>query len=410
MNKEEIIIVPEAAKSILNRILLISTMMEAPLDFSGISSCADVRTMITNMEVLGYRVEACGEHHRCYSIGKIPDRVRLRIEDAGAVWRFLMARMVCWENMESTLEISEQLEKRPIKVLLDSLRELGAEIDSAVFPVVIRGKKLVGGEISIRSDVSSQFVSALLLVSPLFEKGLRINLTGKPVSASYIKMTMKVMQDFGVTAEWQDNRISVESGQSYHYRGVYQVEPDYSSACYFWTMGALSSRWICTVNQPGISVQPDYGFLDVLRRMGAEVKMKENWICLRRKKLQGIKIDMRGMPDQVPTLAFLAIFADSPVRISGIEHLRHKESDRISSILQEMRKLEIKADYESGVLTIYPDPNFRRNAVLSSHNDHRIAMGLHLIRFMSPEITISGTGCIAKSYVGFSNHFSAISV
>lgn len=400
----------EGSKSILNRILLISTMLDTPLKFSQSSTCTDIQTLIENLEKLGFQDKKSKDHHEISSNYSLLKKVDLFIKDSGTAWRFLLVRLACWEGLESTLNVSEQLLKRPIKPLIDVLINLGAEIEADSFPIKIRGKKLSGGEISIPADISSQFISSLLLAVPSLESELILKLEGNPVSTSYINMTLKIMRDFGIKFIYDRNVIRVPAGQQYRIDKIYDVEPDFSSACYFWAMGGLSQNWICTNNFSGTSLQADYGFLDILKKIGADVQIHPDRICLRRKNLHGIEIDMRDMPDQVPTLAVLAIFADSPTVISGIEHLRYKESDRISALIEELNKMRVEIKYEDDKLTIFPNLKINENVTLNTHDDHRIALALHILKFINPQIQISETDCFAKSYPNFLTDFKSIFV
>ncbi|MDO9577231.1 MAG: 3-phosphoshikimate 1-carboxyvinyltransferase [Candidatus Cloacimonadales bacterium] len=400
----------EGSKSILNRILIISTLLDTPLKFSQSSSCTDIHTLIQNLEKLGFHYKKSEEFSEVSSDFTLPEEVDLFIKDSGTAWRFLLTRLANWEGLESTIDVSEQLRKRPIKPLIEVLKKLGAEIEADEFPIKIHGKQLSGGKISISAEISSQFISSLLLVAPTLKSDLILKLEGFPVSLPYINMTRKIMQDCGIETSWERNMIRVSAGQKYHYDGIYEVEPDFSSACYFWAMGALSEDWICTQNFSGISLQPDFGFLEILRKLGAEVNITPDRICIRKNQLNGIEIDLKTMPDQVPTLAVLAIFADIPTVISGIEHLRYKESDRISALSEEFDKLKVRIKYAKGRLYIYPNLKIKENIVLNAHNDHRIAMALHILKFIYPQIILNKTDCIIKSYPDFFTDFKSILV
>jgi 3-phosphoshikimate 1-carboxyvinyltransferase len=400
----------EGSKSILNRILVISTLMDSPVRFSRTSTCADIKTMISNLERIEFQYQKCEKYFEISKSNQNKKNINLFIEDSGTAWRFLLARMAGWKNIKSTINVSDQLRNRPIKPLLAVLTKLGAEIDSDSFPMVVIGKQLAGGEVVIDADISSQFISALLLIAPLYKNDLVIKLSGKLVSSPYLKMTMKIMQDFGISTSWKNNEIRFPADQKYHYNGVYEIEPDYSSSCYFWAMGALSKEPIFTNKYNRTSLQPDYGFLRILREMGAEIEIKPDAISVRKKQLNGIKINMKEMPDQVPTIAVLAIFADSLTMISGIEHLRYKESDRIAALIEEFEKLNVKIKYSSGILSIFPNTKLNTKILLNSHNDHRIAMALHILKFRYPEIQITETNCISKSYPNFAADVKSIFV
>ncbi|MCF7793011.1 MAG: 3-phosphoshikimate 1-carboxyvinyltransferase [Candidatus Cloacimonetes bacterium] len=400
----------QASKSILNRLLIIATMMDKPLKFRNFSNCDDIRTMTENLFILGYNIIERGDF---LTISKTHDhsgKVQLSVRDSATAARFLLARLSVWEGLKSKLELTEQLQKRPLKTMIDALKKLGAEIDMESYPINIVGKNIIDHKISIDAGISSQFVSALMLISPELKNGLKIELENEIVSKDYINMTAEIMRDFGVDVIIHKDFIEIPQGQKYEQKEIYNVEPDYSSAAYFWAIGANSEYWIATEPISENSLQPDYGFLEILKKMGASVKIQNEMIWVKKGELHGIEFDMKHMPDQVPTLAVLAIFAKTPTKIKNINHLRYKESDRIKSIQSELAKLGVQLKYEEEHLIVLPCNKLNTSKILSSHNDHRIAMSLFILKIIYPEIQIDDLNCINKSNPDFLENMNSLIV
>ena len=398
----------QGSKSFLNRILIISTFLDSPLKIYNFSRCDDLNTMVENFRKIGFEFYTDEDYLIIVSPEQMKSPSHLYIKDSGTGFRFLLTRLVVEKGLETTIDVSPQLQKRPIKPLVKILNKMGAEIDDQEFPIKIKGNDLKGGKIEIPANISSQFISSLLLIAPCYEQDLEITLTGEIVSRPYIEMTLQIMDDFGIESDFIGNKIQIKSGQKYFNLSYYHIEPDFSSACYFWALGALSNNFVCTSGWFQKSIQADFQFLEILKKMGAEIVIKDDKICITKGSLSGIDIEMKNMPDQVPTLSFLALFAESKTIIRNIGHLKYKESDRISALLKEIKKLGGNIEFKENSLTIYPLVKSPANVFLETYNDHRMVMSLSILKAVFPYLTIKNMDSVTKSYPDFFEDFNRI--
>ncbi len=409
------------SKSLLIRVLLISTYLEKPLLIENASSCSDVLTMIDNLRKFGFIIENDEDKISIQPPCKFANKNKIFfIKDSATAFRFLLARMASITDQRFEITVSKQLQDRPMRPLIKILEQQGAIIDSRRFPFSIEGKKLAGGKVKLDASISSQFISALLLIAPSYENDMEIEFEGELVSASYLNMTIKLMRYFGINVIWQKDRIFLEKGQKYQNPEKIKIEPDYSSACYFWALGALSEKEICTEFAGNKFSQADLHFLKIIDKMGACVKTKfissnetnneengngnllTNKICVQKKQLHGVKVNMKDMPDQVPTLSILALFAEEKTTISGIAHLRFKESDRIAALLSELKKLGVKIEWNGNQLTIQPLQNTEnKRIILGTHQDHRLLMSFAILQTKFPAIQFNEKKSVEKSFPKF---------
>jgi len=396
------------SKSILNRVLIIASYLQNKIAISHPSNCLDVTTMADNLCKLGLKIDKANKNWIITPPKKPCRNCDLFIQDSGTAYRFLISRAAALNRTKISIQVSEQLKKRPIRPLIEVLREMGAKIEFSDDILLIKGTILEGGVFDIPANVSSQFISSLLLIAPSYKNDLELFLEGDVVSSSYIDMTIKIMQDFGVIAEYNGKRIFIEAGQEYNELGEYDIEPDFSSAAYFWALGALSRSVISTNNVNHNSIQADHGFIEIIKNMGAEVKIEKNKISVTKNRLRGISVSMRNMPDQVPTLAVLALFADSQVVIKDIEHLKYKESNRIKALITELTRLGAKISYEDGILTINSLDSIPGSLILKTFGDHRLVMAFHILKMVFPQIMISDVLSVAKSYPNFLEDIKSI--
>lgn len=390
----------EGSKSILNRVLIIASYLHEPIKIYNPSNCADISTMKDNLKTLGLHINNESESWIITPPKKLKRTGKLFIQDSGTAYRFLVARIAAIQRSKYNINISEQLKRRPIKPLLDILKKIGATISKENDIVTIKGSKLHGGVIDLSADVSSQFISSLLLIAPSYNDDLEIFLEGEIVSRPYIYMTVKIMQDFGVIADFDGSRIFIQKGQEYSDVSDYAIEPDFSSACYFWAIGTLSRSKIST-DYRHTSLQPDQGFLNILKKVGANIEIADYKVFVKRDKINSVQENMMNLPDQVPTLAILALFANSKTVISDIEHLQYKESNRIKILVTELSKINAKIFYKDGLLIINPLNKIPGRITLNSYNDHRLVMAFHILKLIFPQISITNTSSVAKSYPNF---------
>ncbi len=403
MKKEDTIQVSVAgSKSVINRLLTIASYADHTVTIENGSSCQDVQTMLTGLAACG--MDACGDSPITLSGALRSGSVE--VQDAGTAYRFLLARVASEPGFVGDVIPSAQLSRRPIQPLIAALQAQGAHIRAAEDGFYVEGTRLSGGTLSVDAGISSQFISALLMVAPSYRQDLHLRLTGKAVSLSYIAMTIALMKQCGVVVDEVEDGFVVASGQSYLVPDVLWAEPDYSSAAYFWALGALIPCTVETTSQrgrflPSSSLHPDAGFLALMAAMGAEVHKTSQGIMVTKKYLAGINVDMGSMPDQVPTLAVLALCASCPTVIRGIAHLRHKESDRIEALVTELSALGADISYTRGTLKIHPLAAVPAPTLLHVHNDHRLAMAFGVLAARYPQISIDNRECVQKSYPGF---------
>ena len=306
---------------------------------------------------------------------------------------------------EAVLTGDASLRRRPIQPLLDALAMLGVHGESihgnGCPPVRIRGGTLRGGIARIRGDVSSQFVSALLIVAPYAESDVEVELTSPLRSRPYVDITLEVMQSFGVEVENRDYKsFRVAAGRTYRGRG-YRVEGDYSSASYFLALAALTGGEVTVENLNPGSKQGDRAILDVLREMGAEVEPGEGKVRVCGAGLRGVEVDLGDTPDLLPTVVALAIKARGRTVIKNVEHARYKESDRIATCSQEFAKFGAWIRERRDGMEVRGTSELR-GAEVYTHGDHRLAMALSVAALAAKgKSVVHGVECASVSFPGF---------
>jgi 3-phosphoshikimate 1-carboxyvinyltransferase len=323
--------------------------------------------------------------------------------------RFLTA-VVCAGQGEYRLDGVPRMRQRPIFDLVDALRQLHVdarcETDGKCPPVSVRANGLPGGRVQMRGDISSQYLSALLMVAPTAADLVDIEIVGPLVSRPYVDMTIAVMQSFGVRVDRSDpGRLQIDAPQIYQ-ACDYTIEPDASAASYFWAAAAITGGEVTVAGLSNRSLQGDVRFGRCLARMGCDVDYGLDAITVRAGTLRGIDVDMNEISDTVQTLAVVALFADGPTTIRGVAHIRHKETDRIGDLACELRKLGAAVDEREDGLRIVP--GVVRAAELETYDDHRMAMSLALAGLQVPGVTILNPGCTAKTYPEFFRDLSAV--
>jgi 3-phosphoshikimate 1-carboxyvinyltransferase len=270
----------------------------------------------------------------------------------------------------------------------------------------VDGRNSAGGIVKVDCGKSSQFLSALLLMAPRLENGLRIQVTRGPVSRPYIDMTLGVMNHFGIEVLRSGyNEFHVPGKQQYHAES-YEVEPDYSQAGYFWAAAAISGRSVKVLGTRPDTLQGDSGLLALLEKMGCTVSPHPDGIEVIGKSLSGIETDMSDMPDMVPTLAVVAAFAEGETRIQNVGHLKIKESDRLASVVKELNRLGIKA-FSGGNDLVIRGGNSVAGRV-RTYDDHRIAMSFSLFGLRTPGIEIENERCVDKSFPNYWEAFEGL--
>lgn len=398
------------SKSLTNRALLAAALARGRSQLAGILLADDTRHMIRCLQTLGVPL-AVDESARAAWIdgcgGFFPEsEAGLYGGNAGTVIRFLAAACAASRG-EYLLDGDARMRQRPIAQLVDALRDLGAQIGYAEVegccPLSIRARGLRGGKIVFDRPVSSQFVSALLMAAPLAADDVMIDVSSGLPSAPYVKMTIAVMDAFGVTAvEDRMERFIVPAPQVYT-AAQYAVEPDASAASYFFAAAALTGGRATVEGLGTNSVQGDWGFVDVLRQMGCRVEADAHSTTVHgppQGRLRGIDVDLGAMPDVAPTLAVLAAFADGPTRIRNVANLRIKESDRLHALATELGHLGVSTEvFEDGLMVRPERPPVA--GVIDTYDDHRIAMSFALAGLRLDGVTIRDPGCVEKTFPDF---------
>lgn len=389
------------SKSIVNRALICAALADGDSRIAPTAPGRDTQAMLECLAALGVPVHVEDRTivvHGCAGHVRGGPTVSARL--AGTTSRFITA-MAALGTETTTVTGDDALRRRPIGPLVQALRSLGARVESldpdGGLPIAVRRGDLHGGTVEMRGDVSSQFLSALMLIGPLLDGGLTIAVTGRPVSVPYLHITASVMRAFGVEAvSVEPSRIQVRRGR---YRATdYLVEPDASSASY-----PLAAAAICggEVRVPGLGphcLQGDIGFIGVLDAMGCQVRQDASGVTVRGTgRLRGIAIDLQDMSDLVPSVAALAVFADSPTTITGVGFIRHKESDRIGDLAAGLRELGCVVVESPDGLRIEPAGTMRGRE-MPTHHDHRLAMAWSLIALRVAGMSVDDPDVVAKSW------------
>jgi 3-phosphoshikimate 1-carboxyvinyltransferase len=400
------------SKSYSNRALVVAGLAVGQSRLSGMLDSEDTRVMIDSLGRLGIAVDAdpagnvtvdgCG--------GRPPNvRAELFVANSGTSMRFLTA-LVALGNGIYTLDGIARMRERPIDDLLAALQQLGVDARSihanGCPPVVVRASGLPGGSVTIPGNVSSQFLSALLMVGPLAEGPLEIVVEGPLVSQPYVDMTLDVVRAFGGDCIRDGYRSFRFTGRSRYSARDYAIEPDASAASYFFGVAAVTGGTITVDGLGAGSLQGDLGFVRVLEQMGCRVAMTERTTTVAGGPLHGVDVDLCDLSDTVPTLAAVASFADTPTRIRNVAHVRKKETDRLAALATELRRVGASVTEHADGLTIVPAP--LHAARIQTYNDHRMAMSLALVGLRTAGIVICDPGCTAKTYPDYFTDLSRL--
>jgi 3-phosphoshikimate 1-carboxyvinyltransferase len=300
------------------------------------------------------------------------------------------------------------MRERPIGDLIDALCQLGADLEATNDrpPVKINASGLPGGKTKIAGNISSQFLSALLMIAPYAKSAVQIDVTTELNSKPYVDMTIAVMQDFGVEVHRDGYRtFSIPLMKYQRPISTYMIESDASAASYFFAAPAICGGSVRVENLSRHSKQGDIAFLEVLQKMGCPVQEMDDCIQVTGPSaLQGVDVDMRDIPDTAQTLAAIAPFASSPTRIRGIASARLKETDRVHATCTELARLGVRVEEHADGMTIDPCTTFQPSSV-QTYNDHRMAMAFALIGLRVPGIVIENPACVSKT---FPNYFAVL--
>jgi len=339
-------------------------------------------------------------------LGVIPvSAADLYVANSGTTMRFLTA-LVSLGHGRFRLDGIARMRQRPIADLLSALTQLGvhaySERGDGCPAVVVEANGLNGGTVRIKGDVSSQFLSGLLLVAPYARTDVSIEIDGPLVSKPYVLMTLRMMNvSCGIPIQHDESltHFTIPSGRHYPRRLDLIVEPDASAASYFWGAAAITQGEVTVAGLHDRYLQGDVRFADVLDSMGCEMRHDARGYSVHGGPLRGIDVDMNDISDTVMTLATVALFADGPTTIRNVAHIRHKETDRLAALATELRRVGAEVEEFADGLRITPRP--LHGAEIETYNDHRMAMSMALVGLKVPGIVIKNPGCVAKTYPNF---------
>ncbi len=398
---------PPGSKSITNRAQVCAALADGVSTLTGALDSEDTRVMIESLGRFGIEVETVDSNRSLVVHGagnEIPAmEADLFCANSGTTIRFLTA-LATLGHGSFRLDGIDRMRERPIRDLLNALNQLGAttrsEADNGCPPVVIHANGQPGGTAKVRGDISSQFLSGLMLTAPAARSSVELVIEGPLVSKPYVEMTAAVMRSFGATIEYDASmtRFHIPAPQLYQ-ACDYAIEPDASAASYFWAVAAICGGEVTVEGLSARSLQGDVEFVSCLEKMGCEVQRNAASITVIGRPLYGIDVEMNAIIDTVQTLSVVALFAKGPTTIRSVGHIRHKETDRIAAVAAELRKLGANVNEWADGLTI--QPGTLNPAIIETYNDHRMAMSFALAGLKIPGVHIQNPRCVDKTYPKF---------
>ena len=403
------------SKSVANRALIIAALAEGTTILKNMLFSDDTRYMMEAIRKLGNTVEVDEEKKTVIvksAAEKVFPETELFIGNAGTAMRFLPTYISAGQGKVSLTGI-QRMKERPIKDLVDGLSELGVKVSykekEGFPPFEIDANGLPGGELSIRGDKSSQYLTSILLSAPYAKEDVTVKIQGKLVSIPYVDITIKMMKDFGVEVENRDYKeFFIKSGQRYKSR-EYIVEGDCSSASYFFGIAAITNSELKVNNVSKDTMQGDIKLLEVLEKMGVSVSYGDNHVLVKGNgKLTGVTVDMHHMSDVAQTLAVVALFAEGTTEIKNVYNMRIKETDRIKAVYNELTKLGATVTELEDGLIIQPAVKYNENVEIDTYDDHRMAMSFSLAGLKIPGVKIKDPDCVSKTFPNYFDEFEKI--
>ncbi|OYD90088.1 3-phosphoshikimate 1-carboxyvinyltransferase [Nostoc sp. 'Peltigera membranacea cyanobiont' 210A] len=399
------------SKSLTNRALLVAALAQGDSILENALFSEDSEYFAKCVEQLGIPITLNPQLAQIQVAGRggeIPAKqADLFVGLAGTAARFISA-LVALGNGEYRLDGVPRMRERPMGDLLTVLQMGGATINfegnSGFMPYTVYSRQFAGGNFRVKANQTSQQLSALLMIAPYAQQDTIVEVEGTLVSQSYVKMTCRLMADFGVEViQIGDNQFQIKAGQRYQARH-YTVEPDASNASYFFAAAAVTGGRVRVKHLTKQSCQGDILWLNVLEQMGCQIKDADDYTEVTGpKQLQGIDIDMNDISDLVQTLGAIAPFASSPITIRNVEHIRYKETDRIKAVVTELRRLGVEVEEFADRLKIQPGPI--TPAAIETYHDHRMAMAFAVTGLKVPGIVIKDPGCTAKTFPDYFTRF-----
>lgn len=404
------------SKSITNRALLLAALGTGKCTLDGILFSDDSRVFLKALEDLGIPILIREQERQAEvtGMGRIPNqKAEVYVGSAGTAARFLTV-MLAVLGGHYVMRSSDQMKKRPMSELLDALKSLGVSIrcleEEGHFPFLLDSDGISGGEISIDTTASSQFASALMLSACAVKGSFRIRLTGSRTSGSYIRITERMLREFGVIYERVGDEICF-APQEFQGLSTYTVEPDASAACYFWAMGAILGRRVTVQNLHMDSMQGDIRLVSLLQDMGCETEDLLEGLSVTGPAdgvLKGVSVNMKDFSDQAMTVAAIAPFADDTVHLTDIGHIRLQESDRMLAICQELNRMGIQCEFDQEGTGLVITPGRIQSATIQTYEDHRMAMAFTIPGLRTGNLEISDPLCCRKTFENFFDVIDAL--
>ena len=407
------------SKSISNRTLLLAALSDNACRIENLLDADDTRHMLAALQSLGVRIEHHGGGsytvHGCG--GRFPQRqADLFLGNAGTAFRPLTAALALLGG-DYHLHGVARMHERPIGDLVDALRQVGATIryeGREGYPPLHINERQTGGQsrITIRGNVSSQFLTALLMALPLTGQAHEIEVQGELISKPYIDITLKLMAQFGVQVAHDSHRLfRLPESTRYHAPATLHVEGDASGASYFLAAGLLAAAPVRVYGIGRHSIQGDTAFAAELEKIGAAVEWGENYIQVARRPGQRIRpfdLDANHIPDAAMTLAVVALAAGARCSLRNIGSWRVKETDRITAMAAELRKLGARVEEEAEAIHITPPPRLAANARIDTYDDHRMAMCFSLVSLLGVPVYINDPQCVNKTFPDYFRLFESM--
>ena len=403
---------PPGSKSITNRALVCAALAVGSSTLRNALDCDDTQVMVTALQKLGLSIDWRKDTHTIIIQGcggQVPvTTADLYVANSGTTVRFLTSFLASMQG-KFTLDGVLRMQQRPINDLVRALNELGATIQCAPNgcpPVTISGNGFSQTTCHIAGSISSQFLSGLILAIGNSSLDIELHLTGTLVSQPYIQMTIDVLSAFGRTVSINNNDVySSRGGQSI--TGIeYTIEPDASAASYFFAAAAVTGGVVTVAGLSKDSIQGDIGFCESLEQMGCKIEYGDDFIRVHGGVLTGIDIDMNAISDTVLTLAVVALFAEGPTVIRNVRHIRDKETDRITDLARELRRLGATVEEFDDGMTITPGKY--HGDIIKTYDDHRMAMSFAIAGLRIPDVVISDPECCNKTYPNFLADLTAL--